>query len=121
MLGDIVRFNRSARRLLEEPENLGYTLEEFLEGGNYSPAFVEWYLVPMGAAIWSADPAEFLQFPAAAFIRFFDNHGLLGIRDRPQWRTVRGGSREYVDAITRSLGRTTASRDAGTRDDAQRP
>ena len=104
MLGDIQRFNRSARRLLEEPENLGYTLEEFLEGGNYSSAFIEWYLVPMGSAIWSADPAEFLQFPAAAFIRFFDNHGLMGIRDRPQWRTVRGGSREYVDAITRSLG-----------------
>lgn len=104
MLGDIRRFNASARRLLDEPENLGYTLEEFLEGGDYSSAFVEWYLVPMGAAIWSASPAEFLQFPAAAFIRFFDNHGLLGIRDRPQWRTVQGGSHQYVRAITASLG-----------------
>ena len=104
MLGDIRRFNRCARRLLDEPENLGYTLEEFLDSGSYSSAFVEWYLVPMGAAIWSASPAEFLQFPAAAFIRFFDNHGLLGIRDRPQWRTVEGGSREYVNAIIGSLG-----------------
>ncbi|MBW4030889.1 MAG: NAD(P)-binding protein [Acidobacteria bacterium] len=104
MLGDIRRFNHSARRLLDEPENLGYTLEEFLAGGDYSSAFIEWYLVPMGAAIWSANPQEFLQFPAAAFIRFFDNHGLLGIRDRPQWRTVQGGSREYVDAIAASLG-----------------
>jgi predicted NAD/FAD-binding protein len=122
MLGDIRRFNRSARRLLDEPENLGYTLEEFLSRGNYSTAFVEWYLVPMGAAIWSASPAEFLQFPAAAFIRFFDNHGLLGLRDRPQWRTVQGGSRQYVNAITGSLGprlrlatpvRAVARRDVG--------
>lgn len=104
MLGDIRRFNRSARRLLNEPEDLGYTLEEFLEGGRYSSSFIEWYLVPMGAAIWSADPAEFLQFPAAAFIRFFDNHGLLGIRGRPEWRSVVGGSKQYVDAITAPLG-----------------
>ena len=122
MLGDIRRFNRCARRLLDEPENLGYTLEEFLSRGSYSTAFVEWYLVPMGAAIWSASPAEFLQFPAAAFIRFFDNHGLLGLRDRPQWRTVQGGSRQYVNAITGSLGtrlrlatpvRAVARRDVG--------
>jgi len=104
MLVDVVRFNRSARRLLDETENLGYTLEEFLQRGHYSSAFVDWYLVPMGAAIWSADPEEFLRFPAAAFIRFFDNHGLLGVRDRPQWRTVVGGSVQYVNAITSSLG-----------------
>jgi predicted NAD/FAD-binding protein len=104
MLADIVRFNRSARRLLREPENVGYTLEEFLARGHYSREFIEWYLVPMGAAIWSADPADFVQFPATAFIRFFDNHGLLGIRDRPQWRTVVGGSVQYVNAITKSLG-----------------
>ncbi len=104
MLRDIVRFNRSARRLLREPENFGFTLDEFLEGGHYSREFIEWYLVPMGAAIWSADPKEFVRFPAAAFIRFFDNHGLLGVRDRPQWRTVAGGSAQYVNAITRSLG-----------------
>jgi len=104
MLRDVVRFNRSARRFLDEPENLGHTLEEFLDGGHYSRAFIDWYLVPMGAAIWSADPEEFLRFPAAAFIRFFDNHGLLGIRDRPQWRTVVGGSMQYVTAITESLG-----------------
>ncbi len=104
MLLDIVRFNRSARRLLQEPENFGFTLDEFLEGGHYSREFIEWYLVPMGAAIWSADPTEFVRFPAAAFIRFFDNHGLLGVRDRPQWRTVVGGSAQYVNAITRSLG-----------------
>jgi predicted NAD/FAD-binding protein len=104
MLTDIVRFNRSARRMLREPENLGYTLEEFLARGHYSREFFEWYLVSRGAAIWSADPTDFVQFPAAAFIRFFDNHGLLGIRDRPQWRTVVRGSVRYVNAITKSLG-----------------
>lgn len=104
MLADIVRFNRSAQQLLREPENLGYTLEDFLEAGRYSTQFKEWYLVPMGAAIWSADPSDFVKFPAAAFIRFFDNHGLLGIRDRPQWRTVVGGSIQYVSAITTTLG-----------------
>lgn len=104
MLVDIVRFNRSARRLLAEPENFGFTLAEFLAREHYSREFVEWYLVPMGAAIWSADPTDFLQFPAAAFIRFFDNHGLLGVRDRPQWRTVVGGSVQYVRAITSALG-----------------
>lgn len=104
MLRDIARFNRYARRLLAEPEDVTFTLEAFLVGGNYSASFVQWYLVPMGAAIWSASPADFLQFPAAAFIRFFDNHGLLGIRNRPQWRTVVGGSATYVNAITTSLG-----------------
>ena len=104
MLMDIFRFNRSAQKLLGEPENLEYTLEKFLAAGGYSREFREWYLVPMGAAIWSADPTDFVKFPAAAFLRFFDNHGLLGIRDRPQWRTVVGGSVNYVNAITKNLG-----------------
>ena len=104
MLIDIIRFNRSAQKLLSEPENLEYTLEEFLAAGGYSREFREWYLVPMGAAIWSADSTDFVKFPAAAFLRFFNNHGLLGIRDRPQWRTVVGGSVNYVNAITKKLG-----------------
>lgn len=104
MLLDVARFNRSARRLLKDCEGSGITLEQFLAAGNYSRSFVDWYLVPMGAAIWSADPADFLRFPADSFIRFFNNHGLLGIRGRPQWRTVVGGSVQYVNAITRSLG-----------------
>lgn len=104
MLRDVARFNRCARRLLDEPEDATFTLEEFLTRGRYSASFIQWYLVPMGAAIWSANPTDFLQFPAAAFIRFFDNHGLLGIRGRPQWRTVVGGSVQYVTEITSSLG-----------------
>jgi len=104
MLRDIVKFNRSAHALLNEPEDLDLTLERFLARENYGVHFIEWYLIPMGAAIWSADPSIFLQFPAAAFIRFFRNHGLLGVRDRPQWRTVVGGSATYVRTITDALG-----------------
>jgi len=66
---------------------------------------VEHYLVPMGAAIWSAPPATFLGIPARFLLGFFHNHGLLQIRDRPQWRTIVGGSRTYVDALARPLGR----------------
>jgi predicted NAD/FAD-binding protein len=104
MLRDVARFNRHAPRFLAEPENLGFSLRDFLDQGRYSEDFASWYLVPMGAAIWSADPQEFLDFPAAAFIRFFANHGLLGLRDRPQWRTIVGGSASYVDAIVTRLG-----------------
>ena len=71
----------------------------------WSSGFVDWYLVPMGSAIWSADPATFTNFPAVTFARFFDNHGLLRLGDQPQWRTVVGGSASYVEAITRPLGR----------------
>jgi predicted NAD/FAD-binding protein len=104
MLGDVVRFNRAARRLLDRPVDFDFTLADFLAQGRWSAGFVEWYLVPMGSAIWSADPSAFTSFPAAAFARFFDNHGLLGLGDQPQWRTVVGGSVAYVTAITRPLG-----------------
>jgi predicted NAD/FAD-binding protein len=104
MLGDVARFNRAARQLLERDVDLDYSLEEFLSDGRWSRAFREWYLIPMGSAIWSADPAVFADFPAIAFARFFNNHGLLGLGDRPQWRTVIGGSATYVHAILDPLG-----------------
>jgi predicted NAD/FAD-binding protein len=65
---------------------------------------VDWYLVPMGSSIWSADPSTFLSMPAVTFARFFDNHGLLTYGDQPSWRTVVGGSRRYVDALLAPLG-----------------
>ena len=68
--------------------------------GKYSDAFVRQFLVPFGASIWSADPETFTQFPARSYARFMQNHGLLEITGRPQWRTVVGGSRRYVDALT---------------------
>jgi uncharacterized protein len=98
MLRDIVRFNREAPRLLEA---LGgeLPLGEFLVQGRYGRAFVDNYLVPMGAAIWSTDPAAMLDFPARFFVRFLHNHGMLTIDDRPVWRTVEGGSARYVDKL----------------------
>jgi predicted NAD/FAD-binding protein len=103
MLVDVARFNRAARRLLRDPPPGDYSLAQFLAAGRWSPAFVDWYLVPLGSAIWSADPTTFAQYPASSFLRFFDNHGLLSPGDQPQWRTVRGGAVRYVEAIVQPL------------------
>ena len=98
MLRDISRFYRDANAFLDGADD-GPTLHEFLELGGYGRDFVELHLVPMGAAVWSADPATFAEFPARSLLTFLSNHGLLGLRDRPQWRTIPGGSRRYVQAI----------------------
>jgi len=99
MLRDIVRFNREARSLLEASDD-SLTLGDYLRDNRYSTAFTDYYIIPMGAAIWSAEPRRMLSFPATCFARFFANHGLLNIKDRPQWRVIRGGSRSYVDKLT---------------------
>lgn len=104
MLVDIVRFNRAATALLASGTVSDRTLQSFLAEGRYSSFFVDQYLIPMGAAIWSADPTTFSAFPAKALFRFLDNHGLLSLANRPQWRTVVGGSVQYVDAIAVELG-----------------
>jgi predicted NAD/FAD-binding protein len=98
MLADIVRFNREAPRLLEGAGELA--LGGYLAANRYSRAFIDDYLVPMGAAIWSTDPQRMLGFPARFFVRFFANHGMLTVNDRPQWRVVRGGSARYVEKLT---------------------
>ncbi len=95
MIRDILRFNRESRALLDGDDEQ-VSLGEYLDRGGYSRRFIEHYIVPMGAAIWSADPAMMYRFPARYFVEFFDNHGMLSVRNRPQWRVVRGGSREYV-------------------------
>jgi uncharacterized protein len=99
MIRDILRFNREAPRLLEAT---GDTTElgKYLAQERYSRGFVEHYVVPMGAAIWSTDPATMLSFPALSFVEFFANHGLLSVNDRPQWRVIKGGSRSYVGPLT---------------------
>jgi len=99
MLREILRFNREARELLNHQEEK-VALGDYLSGAGYSAEFVERYVVPMGAAIWSADPSELLGFPARSFVSFFENHGLLDRRDPIRWRVVTGGSRRYVDALT---------------------
>ena len=104
MLRDIVRFNKEATNLATgsgpmPPESLG----QFLSGRRYSDEFRNWYLLPMAACIWSCPAGQMLAFPAATFIRFCHNHGLLQVSDRPQWRTVRGGSRTYVDKLLAAI------------------
>jgi predicted NAD/FAD-binding protein len=104
MLADIVRFNRMARELLETDDDPGVSLEDLLGRGRWSSQFLNWYLIPMGSSIWSADPSTFLDMPAVTFARFFANHGLLEYGNQPGWRTVVGGSKRYVDAIVGPLG-----------------
>ena len=115
MLADVVRFNRRARALLEGPPDLTRSLGDLLEGGRWSSQFLNWYLIPMGSSIWSADPATFLDMPALTFARFFANHGLLEYGNQPDWRTVDGGSKQYVDAILSSLGRSVRLDEAVTK------
>jgi predicted NAD/FAD-binding protein len=98
MLRDVVRFGREAPALLEAGDEK-VSLGDYLCGAGYGRELVEHYVVPMGASIWSAPPEEFLRFPAAGFVRFFANHGLLDRRDRIAWRVVAGGSRRYVEAL----------------------
>jgi len=99
MLADIVRFNREALRLLDEPAP-GPTLGDYLRRERYREEYVERYVLPMGAAIWSSTPAQILEFPARSFVEFFRNHGLLEVFNRPQWFTIPGGSRTYVQKLT---------------------
>jgi predicted NAD/FAD-binding protein len=103
MIRDLVRFYREAPALLRQPDAEALTLGAYLQAGGYGEAFVQDHLLPMGAAIWSA-PAEAMRaYPAAAFVRFCENHGLLRLYGRPAWRTVEGGSRAYVEAMTAQI------------------
>lgn len=101
MLREILRFFREARSLLEQdepsqPESLG----AFLDAHGFSRVFQNDHLLPMGAAIWSCPPEQMRAFPARSFAQFFENHGLLRLRDRPEWRVVKGGSARYVEVLT---------------------
>lgn len=98
MLRDILRFNRDAAGIADEPHLQG-SLRDFLARGGYSAEFRDWYLAPMAAAIWSCPTHSMLEFPFASFALFFKNHGLLQLTDRPQWHTVAGGARQYVDRL----------------------
>jgi uncharacterized protein len=99
LLADILRFNRDARRWLADSPHESISLGEFVHRHRYSRQMVEQYLVPMGAAIWSARPERLLEFPARFILAFYANHGLLQIADRPQWRTIPGGARRYVERL----------------------
>ena len=107
MLADILRFNRQATALALRREaataELSEPLSIFLARERYSAAFRDHYLLPMAAAIWSCPMKQMLEFPLGSFVRFFHNHGLLQVDDRPQWFTVTGGARRYVDRILEAL------------------
>jgi len=99
MWRDILRFNKQAITDLESGRMAGLSLGDYLKAGRYGDGFMLDYLLPMGAAIWSTPLAGMMDFPAETFARFFKNHGLLSINDRPQWYTVQDGSREYVKRL----------------------
>ena len=101
-LREIFRFFREAPRDLEAGRTAGLGLGEYLKQNGYGELFIRHHLIPMGAAIWSSSPDQMMQFPADAFLRFFHNHGLLTVNDRPQWETVVGGSHAYVQAMRKA-------------------
>lgn len=104
MLRDILRFNKEAQRDLEEQRIAAdTTLDQYLKAGGYGERFILHYIVPMGAAIWSMSMADMLGFPLQFFIRFFKNHGLLSVSNRPQWSVIEGGSSAYVAPLTASF------------------
>jgi predicted NAD/FAD-binding protein len=98
MLVDIFRFRRASEALVASQDDRT-TLGEYLDRGNFSPWFKHYFIVPMGAAIWSTDPVRFLEFPARYFAAFFHNHGILQVKDQPQWFVIQGGSRQYVEKL----------------------
>lgn len=104
MLRDILRFNKEARRdLAQQRIATDTTLDDYLKAGGYGERFILHYIVPMGAAIWSMPMAEMLNFPLQFFVRFFENHGLLSISNRPQWQVIEGGSSAYIAPLTASF------------------
>ncbi|MBU6436611.1 MAG: FAD-dependent oxidoreductase [Betaproteobacteria bacterium] len=131
MLRELLRFNRTASSLAQADLNsTSFTVGEFLRYEGYSRDFIDWYFLPMIGCIWSCPTQQMMEFPLATMLRFCQNHGLLQVSGRPQWRTVVGGARQYVERITAHLrdkrlntpvrrvvrqgGRVLVSTDAGT-------
>ena len=104
MIKDILRFNREAIRDLEAGNiSETITLNEYLKANHYGVAFIYRYILPMGCAIWSASTDKMVDFPLLFFVQFFKNHGLLSVNNRPQWRVIKGGSRSYLEPLTKSF------------------
>ena len=99
----ILRFFRVARALLEKPDSLNCTVAEFVHRNALGVDFLNLYLIPMSSAVWSTDPRQMLDFPALSLIRFFQNHGFLGVTTHHPWFTVSGGSRTYRDKLLAHL------------------
>lgn len=104
MLKDILRFNKEAILDLESGQlKEGVTLGEYLKEKGYGSRFASHYLIPMGSAIWSSTLDEMMEFPLVFFVRFFKNHGLLSVNDRPQWRVIEGGSSAYLQPLVENF------------------
>ncbi|KNX36819.1 NAD(P)/FAD-dependent oxidoreductase [Luteipulveratus halotolerans] len=100
MLLDVRRFHRSARALLDTPATgADVALGDWLEPQRFSNAFIDWFVRPLVAAVWSCDPDRSLEYPARSLLTFLDHHGMLSVTGSPTWRTVVGGSRTYVDRV----------------------
>ncbi len=99
MLADILRFFKESRELLQSYDE-SLSLDAYLKQNKYSQAFIDQFIIPMGSAIWSTEPKMMFKFPACYFIRFFKNHGLLGVDERLQWYVIKGGSKRYVEKLT---------------------
>ncbi len=100
MITEILRFRRESEDLIRS-EDEATTLGQYLEARKYSPWFRDFFILPMGSAVWSADPLRFQEFQARSFALFFHNHGFLNIRDKPPWLVVQGGSKRYVEKLVR--------------------
>ena len=104
MVFDIARFHRHGQSFLRSNPAPTVPMGEFLDDGKYSQYFRDHFILPLSAAVWSSSPRQMLAFPAQYLLRFFANHGLLGVRSTPQWKTVVGGSQSYVAKIGALLG-----------------
>lgn len=102
LLMDLLKFFRLGEAMLgaDADANESETVASFLSHNKFSPAFTEQYFLPMGAAIWSSSYQQFLNFPIRFIVEFYRNHGLLGVKNRPQWRVIKGGSKQYVEPLT---------------------
>ena len=119
MLKDMLRFNRDATALADGPQEMRGTLGAYLIANGYGDAFRDWYLKPMAACIWSTPTQQIDEFPLATFVAFCRNHGLISVNNRPQWRTVKGGARNYVEKLAADIAdiRLNAALSRVTRDD----
>ena len=102
MIRDILRFNQEAPALLDDHQ-ADMPFGEYLKLNGYGEKFIAHYVIPMGSAIWSASPDQMFEFAAKFFIRFFHNHGMLSVSDRPEWRVIKGGSKAYVEKLTQAF------------------
>jgi len=103
LLAEILRFNRNALQMLNQPEAEEATIGDLLAEGHYNNIFYEQYLFPMASAVWSMPPDSIRSFPAMTLLRFFDNHGMLGVNTHPQWKVICGGSYRYIPLLTAPL------------------